>query len=94
MQLPISFVFEPPTRADMRDAAQNPRLWVLATTICLLVAGALTLAHSQRASHELPADAALAVTSTPAGAAVLIDGRERGTTPAALSLPRGSSPSS
>lgn len=89
MQLPFTFVFEPPTRADLRDAARNPRLWVLAAALCLLVAGALTLARAHRASHELPADAALTVTSFPAGAAVLIDGRERGHTPAALSLPRG-----
>ncbi|HEU5423476.1 MAG TPA: PEGA domain-containing protein, partial [Nitrolancea sp.] len=89
MQLPISFVFEPPTRADLRDAARNPRLWVLAAALCLLVAGAIILARAQRAARELPADAALTVTSTPAGAAVVIDGRERGSTPAALALPRG-----
>lgn len=89
MELPFSFVFEPPTRAELRDAARNPRLWVLAAVLCLLVAGALTLARAQRASHESPADAALTVTSTPAGAAVLIDGRDRGRTPVALALPGG-----
>src|SRR5215212_1622717 len=89
MQFPFTFVFEAPTRADLRDAARRPRLWALAVGLCLLVAGVIILARAHRAAQALPADAELAVTSTPADAAILIDGRDRGRTPATLILPRG-----
>ena len=74
MQFPFTFVFEAPTRADLRDAARRPRLWALAVGLCLLVAGVIILARAHRAAQALPADAELAVTSTPADAAILIDG--------------------
>lgn len=89
MQLPFTFVFEPPTRADVRAALRDPRVWAQVIALCLLAGAVIASVRLYQSSTAVVADAVLQVSSDPAGATILIDDRERGRTPATLALLRG-----
>ncbi|MHB8619945.1 MAG: PEGA domain-containing protein [Chloroflexota bacterium] len=91
MKLPFVIVFEPPTRADVRRWFRRGWSWPrVAALICctgVLGCGIWLRIH---AAHQAPtAPAFLNMHTTPAGAAVSLDGHGRGTTPATLSLAAG-----
>jgi len=89
MQLPFTFVFEPPTRAGLRVALRDPRVWALVLVLCLLASVASAIVRARHASPAVMVDSSLKVSSEPAGATILIDGQNRGRTPAVLMLPGG-----
>ena len=89
MRRPYSFVFEPPTRADLRVAFRDPRVWVVTLALALLAGGVIANVHVRKSALAVVADASLQVASEPAGAAILLGDQERGRTPAMLALPSG-----
>lgn len=89
MRLPFNVVFEPPTRAELRAAVRDPHAWALTLLIALLAVVAVAIIRERQPVPPAPTDAVLHVTSEPTGAAILIDGREQGLTPATLALPSG-----
>ena len=89
MQLPFNVVFEPPTKADLRAAVRDARMWALVLALGLLVGVVIALVRARQSSPAVVADASLQISSEPAGATILIDGREQGRTPLVMMLPGG-----
>src|SRR4051794_961995 len=87
MHLPITVDIEWSKRDDLR----NPRFWLgIALALAGLIVGTFIVRITLLRPEQPPAaSAALAITSAPTGATILIAGRERGRTPATLALPPG-----
>src|SRR5262245_58126492 len=90
MELPFTIVFEPPSRAELRALLRWRGRWAVALLLLLAIGLAYLLAHVAQADAGVAvALTPLTVRSHPAGAAVWLDGHQRGTTPLALSVERG-----
>lgn len=85
MRVPFTIAFKPPHRADLR----RPGCWAFLIVPLLPIAVVAALGSRGRPATAVVADATLSITSTPAGAVILIAGKERGRTPATLPLPAG-----
>ena len=88
MQLPFTVAVEAPTWAELRRAARRPWVWIAAIVTIAGVAAAVT-AYAQIRRTEAVGEATLQVTSDPNGAAIDVDGRALGHTPAELRLAAG-----
>jgi len=90
VELPITVVFEPPSQAELRALLRRRRMWVAAAILALAIGVVLVAAGVSQAEAQATASSvALAITSRPPGAAIAIDGRHRGHTPALLTVPAG-----
>ena len=90
MELPISVVFEPPSLSELRALLRRRRTWVVAAVPALAIGLVLVVAGVSRAEAEATAGSVpFNVTSRPSGAAIWIDGRARGHTPALLQVAPG-----
>ena len=93
MELPFTIVFEPPSRTELRDALRmrGTRVaavcLVLAIGIFLVATGVMGVGRVDAVASAPPV--ALDVTSRPSGAALWIDGRAAGSTPATVFVPPG-----
>jgi hypothetical protein len=88
MELPV-VVFEPPTRADLGRALASPRAWLLG--LLLLGAAAAGIRWLARPAGPTVAEgeSPLRVETAPPGATIVVDGRERGRTPATVGVAPG-----
>ena len=93
MELPFTVVFEPPTRADLGGlvrGASGRHLWrVGAIGGLVLVSFGILLASCRADAPPAQGDTLLSLATHPAGAAVWLDGREQGRTPAQLMVAAG-----
>ncbi|MBV9322326.1 MAG: PD40 domain-containing protein [Chloroflexi bacterium] len=90
MELPFTIVFEPPSRSELRALLRMRGHWAAGVIVALAIGAAYLLANVARADAGAAAGAApLYVTSTPADAAVWVDGRQQGTTPVDVSVVPG-----
>jgi hypothetical protein len=93
MQLPVTVVVEPPTRAELARllSTWSGRLLVLLATVAVgaVVAAAVWWLSQPDAPELQPGEAPLRLTSDPPGATVVVDGRPRGRTPLTLGVAPG-----
>lgn len=88
MHLPFQVEFERPTRAELRHTVGRRRTQVILGVGVLTTAlGGASLNHAGRAT--VSTEAAVSIRSTPPGAAITIDGHQRGVTPAMLAVNPG-----
>src|SRR5437867_7687093 len=94
MQLPVTVVVEPPTRAELARLLSTwpGRLLALLATVLVgaIVASAVWWLSQPDAPELQPGEAPLRLTSDPSGATVVLDGRPRGRTPLTLGVAPGS----
>jgi hypothetical protein len=90
VELPFTVVFEPPSRAELRVVLRMRRAWVAGVLVALAI-GTLVLVPSVGHTDAAASDATVPVqlTSRPAGAAVWLDGHQRGRTPLEVRLEPG-----
>ncbi|HET8630568.1 MAG TPA: PEGA domain-containing protein [Thermomicrobiales bacterium] len=89
MRFPIASTFALAAVGRLPGVLRRPRGWALAALLVALVAGGGAFAHGRRAPRATTVSVPLTVTSTPRGAAILVDGRARGRTPAGLTAAPG-----
>src|SRR5688500_8804680 len=92
VELPYRLVVEPPTTAEVRALLRSRAGRVYALHVLAFVVAALAwyvTGPSRAGAVGLDETSPVMVTTRPSGAAVWIDGRERGRTPAALVLAPG-----
>ena len=90
MELPFTVVFEAPSQEELRDVLRMRRTWAAGLIVALALGAAYLLAGVSRAdARQSGAAVPLALTSRPLGAAVWLDGHERGRTPLQLVVEPG-----
>ncbi len=91
MELPITIVFEPPSRTELRALLRRRWLWSAAVALLAVSVGILVAVASASRAEALATSAAptVAIRSRPAGAEISVDGRSVGHTPAALTIAAG-----
>jgi hypothetical protein len=90
MELPVTVVFEPPSRAELRAALRMRRTWVAGLLVALAIGTPVvvsTIGHTDAVASGVVVP--LDVRSRPAGADVWLDGRERGRTPLDVQVESG-----
>jgi hypothetical protein len=90
MQLPYTIVFEPPSRSELRALLRMRGHWAAGLIVALTIGTIYWLANVARADAGVAvAVVPLELGSRPPGAAVWVDGRQRGETPLELSVSPG-----
>jgi PEGA domain len=91
VELPITIVFEPPSRAELRASLRSRWLWVVAAALLAVSVGALVAVVSASRAEALASATrpVFSIRSRPSGAQLWIDGRALGHTPAEASLSAG-----
>ena len=90
MELPYTIVFEPPSRSELRALLRMRGQWIAGVIVALAIGSVYILANVARADARTTAAVApLAIRSDPPGAAIEVDGRRRGATPADLEVDSG-----
>jgi hypothetical protein len=90
VELPFTIVFEPPSRSELRALLRMRGHWAAGLTVALAIGVIYVLVSVSRADAGVAvAEAPLRLGSRPTGAAVWVDGRERGFTPLALAVEPG-----
>jgi hypothetical protein len=88
VQFPFVVVVEPPTLAELRQAARSR--WALAAFLGIAAAALAASAFSSMDARPMgTSGAALQIGSMPAGATAVVDGQERGRTPLAIPIRAG-----
>jgi len=90
VELPFTIVFEPPSRRELRALLRMRGHWVAGIIVALTIGTVYLLSNVGRADAGAAFLAVpLALSSQPAGAAVVLDGHDRGVTPAQLMVEPG-----
>lgn len=90
MELPFTVVFEPPSQQELRALLRMRGTWVAGVLAALAIGTFLFISSASRADAGASGPPQpLDLTSRPSGAAVWLDGHERGRTPLALALEPG-----
>jgi hypothetical protein len=90
VELPFTIVFEPPSRSELRALLRMRGYWVAGCIIALTIGSVYLLANVARADAGATAESVpLELSSQPAGAAVELDGHQRGATPLELTVEPG-----
>ncbi len=90
MELPFTIVFEPPSRSELRALLRMRGHWAAGLIVALTIGTVYLLANVARADAGAAASSVpLQLTSAPTGAAVWVDGRQRGVTPVDVGVEPG-----
>ncbi len=82
MELPFTIVFEPPSRSELRALLRMRGHWAAGLIVALTIGTVYLIANVARADAGAPGSTVpLQLTSAPSGAAVWVDGHQRGVTP-------------
>ena len=90
MELPFTVVFEPPSQSELRALLRMRGYWAAGLIVALTIGIAYLLSNVAHADAvAATARVPLSLGSQPAGASLVLDGRERGTTPLDLLVEPG-----
>jgi hypothetical protein len=90
VELPFTIVFEPPSRSELRALLRMRGHWAAGVIVALTIGTIYLIANVARADAGAPArPVPLQLTSAPAGAAVWVDGHQRGVTPVVVPVEPG-----